>query len=72
MPRNSTFFAATGLSRKADLIPAVEEATAAMLAKFDAAGKTPKAVLFIERIEGIKIYAGDKDKFQIPHDIGDT
>ncbi|MCC7409272.1 MAG: hypothetical protein IT442_14495, partial [Phycisphaeraceae bacterium] len=42
------------------------------LAKFDAAGKTPKAVLFIERIEGIKIYAGDKDKFQIPHDIGDT
>jgi hypothetical protein len=70
MDSEGTFFAATGLSKKQDVMKAAAEAVAAMMAKFDAAGKKPKAVLFIERVEGVKIYEQDKDKFHIPHDIG--
>lgn len=70
MDKTKSFFAATGLSKSTDLMKAVAEATGQMMAKFDAAGKKPKAVLFIERIEGNKITPGDKDKLHIPHDIG--
>jgi len=70
MPSSSSFYAAIGLSKNGDLMKAVDEATSQMLAKFDKAGKSPRAVLFIERIEGIKIYGDQKDKFHIPHDIG--
>ncbi len=70
MDASKSFFAATGLSKRKDVLAAAGEATDLMMGKFKAAGRTPKAVIFIERVEGIKIYGEDKGKFHIPHDIG--
>jgi len=70
MGASSTFFAATGLSTDADAMQAAEQATADMMAKFKAVKKKPKVVIFIERVDGIKIYGEDTGKFHIPYDIG--
>lgn len=45
-------FAATGLSKDTDVMAAAEEATAAMMEQFRAAGRTPAAVIFLERVVG--------------------
>jgi len=43
-------FAATGLSTESDVMAAAEEATRAMMARFQAASRKPGAVIFLERV----------------------
>jgi len=70
MDTTKSFFAATGVSTNDDLMKAASEATSAMMKKFDAAKKKPKAVIFIERIKGFEIKVDQKEKFNVPYDLG--
>lgn len=51
-------FAATGLSKKTDVMAGAEEATKAMMDAFKASGKKPGAVIFLERVAEPGKFAG--------------
>lgn len=72
MDARKSFFAATGFSNSTEVMVAAAEATDAMMVKFRTAKKTPKAVLFIERVKDFVIPHDQPDKFHLANAIGRT